>query len=177
MERPAHVAPDDTRGPALLAELAGALDRRHVARDDDLSGRVEVRWNHRPDIARVGARRRDLLGGESQDGRHRAGTLPTGFEHELSASMHEANGVLEGERSRRHTRGVFTETVPRAPARPNPLGFEQAQGGDAVSEQSRLSVARLAKPVLRTVPADVRDREAERMIGRVEHRASLGESL
>ena len=92
--------------------------------------------------------------------------------HELAAQVHQADRVGERERAGRDQRRVLAERVARRRRRARaPVARSQhAQRRDAGGQDRRLRVGGERQLLLGPLEAELRQREAERGVGLVEHR-------
>src|SRR5438132_13191394 len=98
MERARNAKLDRAPGSLTLGLVAGFVDRRRLAGDDELTGAVVVR---RPDVRDLAAQTLDHLVGEAEDRRHRAGMLPRRGRHRQTALPNERDSVAGAHRLRR----------------------------------------------------------------------------
>ena len=149
--------------PRSLQDLHRPIDGRLGARDDHLAAAVEVgRRDHR---ARLLGHRPAALG-------HRLGSRPriaamrpcpagTASCMNVAAQVHQADGVGQRQRARRHQRGVLAQRVAGdevgAQAR---AGLEHAQGGHAGGQDGRLGVGGQGQLGLGPLEAEPRQRTA-----------------
>src|SRR5436309_140362 len=113
---------DPTRA-GFLDELDGAIERRQLARDHELFGRIRV--GHAHDAA--GLMRGSLAGQlesaaiQTNDGRHAARSMVALLLHQPSALTNELERIPEVERSSGDERRVLTQAVAGDVARRLPL--------------------------------------------------------
>ena len=122
MERRAHRQQHRALRALRLARLHRALDRRLLAGDHHLAGRVEVHRLHR--AAGLGAGRAHRIVVEHQDRRHRALAFGHRFLHRLRAKAHQRQAVLEA-RARRRPPARCTR--PGCGRRPSPASARRAR--------------------------------------------------
>ena len=111
MEGRAHRQQDCALGAARLGDLDGALDRRPVARDDDLAGAVVV--GRLADLA-FGGLLGDLPRGlevEADQRRHGADADRHGLLHGAAANAEKPGGVGKAEAAGGGQRRVFAERM------------------------------------------------------------------
>ena len=96
-ERAVERRADGERHDALCAQLfrarARAIDGSLRAGNHDLAGAVHVRRRHHLAVRRLGARLRDAIGIETENGRHRARADRHGLLHVAATPTHRAHRV------------------------------------------------------------------------------------
>ncbi len=136
--------------------------------DHDLSRAVEVRR-----LDRLARQRRRLaqcagLGEvEADQRRHRALPDRHGLLHELAAQVREPDRVAQRQRARRDQRGPLAERVAGDDVEREAALAKHAKHRDRRGQDRRLRVLGQREVILGTLPAQLRQREAERIVGLV----------
>src|SRR5437016_453496 len=141
MERARNAKLDRAPGSLTLGLVAGFVDRRRLAGDDELTGAVVVR---RPDVRDLAAQTLDHLVGEAEDRRHRAGMLPRLGHGLRNVLAHPClDGPLAGkhEGDLAHARAPVVSCVQRINAEPHVRPAPMPVKSTSLPDSSRPSSA------------------------------------
>ena len=192
VEGRADLEHDGALGSGLLAQVGGALDGCGRAGDDGLVGGVEVgrrddravgveglglgRGRERGElVGDLGADGLDELGGEAKDGSHCAFSGRDGLLHVLAAGAHGADGVGEGQGPGGDVGGVFAEGMAGGEGGMDAAFGEDARGGDGDGQDRGLRVLGELELVFGALEDELREGEAEGLVGLFEDGSSDGE--
>ena len=167
----------DRARAGLADQLDGPIERGSLAGDDELLGRVRV--GHADDAA--GFARGALAGAlelgavETVDRGHAARTMVAGLLHQPAALADQPQRVAEVQRAGGDQRGVLAQAVASDEARRLPVltdGLElfahRGQAGQRHGQNGRLGVDRVFELVGRALEAQLRQLEAEDLVGLLE---------
>ena len=169
--------PDDTNGAPSTSELSRAIERRGLAREHDLSGRVGVRQGDDAAGGGLGDHGLDCLPLEPEHGEHSTGALIPVLFHQAAALADQHKRAVEVHDIRGDQGGELTEAVPgdveggdhlthRLPALAHHI-----QAGDAHREDRGLGVEGVVQVLLGALEAEAAQPEAEDVVGPPENAA------
>ena len=166
MEGSPDVELEGALSTSLLEQLAGLVDPCDSPRDDELAGAVEVR-RYDDLILDAGHDLRDALVGQAEDSSHRTGLQLAGCLHRQRTLGHQAQAILEAQGASSDQSGELTQRVAS-----DHIGLELVaeaeRTDDRVEEDGGLRDLGLLQLLVRPVEHDVRDAEAEDLIGLLE---------
>src|ERR671914_268017 len=165
---------DRSSSPLSLGLDAALVDRRILAGDDDLAGRVVVR---RPDTDDLAAERLDDGVVEAEDRGHRARALAGRLGHREPALAHQRDGVLRGHRLRGGECRELADRVADDVVRIDPARTQRGEHGEARGDESRVLDLRLDELLERGLEAEPAQVEARRLAGTFEHLHRLRDRL
>jgi hypothetical protein len=152
--------------------LDETIDRAGMAGDHDLPGAVEVGRLAHLLAAHLGAQPLEHRRLEPHDRGHPPLPLRHRLLHGAAAQVDQLDGVGEAQRAGRDQRAPLAERVPGRDVEGQPaLRLERAQDRDRIGEDGRLGVAGEGELLLRALPTELGDGEAERVVGLLEHPA------